>query len=168
IQSKIKKLEDENEKYIMVDEATGIKNGSAFISEMPIYMNLHRRHKMPISLVLVKLKHSDKLARIVGKELFEEIIIKCSKELGDILRHEDAKYLIGKNTFAYILICDEDGALIVKNRMKEAVSEIKLGKEKLYKDLNVEVQMGIFTQNEQVTDTMSFINLAEKELEYDV
>ena len=168
MQVKLVELEEENKKYIMVDESTGIKNGSAFINEMPIYMNLHKRHKMPITLVLVKVKHSDKLASIVGKDLFKEIIVKCSDELGDTLRYEDGKYLIDKKTFAYILICNEDGALIVRNRMKKAVAQIKLGREKLHNDLNVEVQIGIFTQNEQVVDTMSFINLAERELEYDV
>lgn len=168
LQVKISNLNDENKKYIMVDEATGIKNGSAFINEIPIYMNLHKRHNVPVTLVMVKLKHSDKLARIVGKDMFQEVITKCSDSLGDTLRYEDGKYLIDKNTFAYILVCNDEGALIVKNRMKEAVSKIKVGKEKLYKDLNIEVKIGIFTQNEQVVDAMSFINLAEKELEYDV
>ncbi|MBU3136127.1 diguanylate cyclase [Clostridium gasigenes] len=168
MQVKISELEEKNKKFIMMDESTGIKNGSAFINEMPIYMNLHKRYKMPITLVMVRLKYSDKLASIVGEDLFKEVIRKCSEVLGETLRYEDGKYLIDKKTFAYILICDEDGALVVKNRMKEAVREIKIGKEKLYKNLNVEVQIGGFTQNEQVIDPMNFINLAEKELEYDV
>ena len=168
MQESIDALKKENEKYIMVDECTEIKNASAFMNEMPIYMNLHKRYNMPITLVLVRLKHSKQLERIVGENFFKEIIKKCSDALGETLRYEDGKYLIHRNTFGYILICDEKGALIVKNRMKEAVKEIKIGQDKLYKDLNIEVQIGSFTQNEKVVDAMSFINLAEKELDYDV
>lgn len=168
VQTNISELKEENKKYIMIDESTGVKNGSAFINEMPIYMNLNKRYKMPITLLLVKIKHSDKIASIAGEDLFKQVIIKCSEELGDTLRYEDGKYLIDKKTFAYILICDYEGALIVKNRMKEAISKVKLGREKLYKDLNVEVQIGMYTQDEHVVDAMSFINLAERELEYDV
>lgn len=168
MQYDITSLKEENEKYIMVDGYTEMKNASAFMNEMPIYMNLHKRYNMPITLVIVKLKHSKKLERIVGEDLYKEIIKKCSEALSRTLRYEDGKYLIDKNTFAYILISDEKGALIVKNRMKKAIKEIKIGKERWYKDLNIEVQIGLFTQNEQVVDTMSFINLAEKELDYDV
>lgn len=168
IQIRLSDLEEENEKNVLVDDNTGIKNGRAFINEVPIYMNLHRRHDMSITLLLVKIKHSEKLAKIVGEDIFKEVIRSCSKAVTETLRYEDGKYLIDKNTFAFILICDEDGAVIVKNKMKKAVKSIKLGNKKFYRDLNIEIEIGSFTQNEQVVDGMSFINLAEKELEYDV
>lgn len=161
-------LEDENKKNVLVDKNTGIKNGRAFINEVPIYMNLHRRHNMSITLLLVRIRHSEKLAKIVGEDLFKDVIRSCSEAVIEKLRYEDAKYLIDNNTFAFILICNEDGAVIVKNKMKQAVKDINIGNEKFYKDLNIEIQIGAFTQNEQVVDGMSFMNLAEKELEYDV
>ena len=37
-----------------------------------------------------------------------------------------------------------------------------------YKDLNIEVQIGSYTINESINDSMDFIERAEKELEYDV
>lgn len=168
IQIRANELEEENKKNILVDDNTGIKNGRAFLNEIPIYMNLHKRHSMPITLLLVKIKHSDKLAKIVGEDLFREVIRSCSKAVSETLRYEDAKYLIDENTFAFILICNEDGAIIVKNKMKKAVKDVKVGNEKFYKDLNIEIEVGAFTQNEKVVDGISFVNLAEKELEYDV
>lgn len=168
-------IQDENlemlkqtEELVMVDEATGIRNQKAFINELPIYMNLHKRYDMPITLVLVRLKHSKTLSRIVGKEFFSDVLAKCSEALSDSLRFEDRKYIVNENTFAYILISNKDGANIVKNRMKEAIKEVKLGKDKLYSDLNIEVEIGSYSQNEEVTDSLQFINLAEKELDYDV
>ncbi len=43
-----------------------------------------------------------------------------------------------------------------------------MGKETLYNDLNIEVQIGSYTINESINDAMEFIERAEKELEYDV
>lgn len=168
MQIRINDLEEDNKKYVLIDENTGVKNGRAFINEIPIYMNLHKRHNMSVTLLLVKIKHSKKLVKIVGNEFFNIIIKTCSEAVNETLRYEDAKYLIDKNTFAFILICNEDGAVVVKNKMKETVKAVKVGNEKFYRDLNIEIQIGAFTQNEQVVDAMSFINLAEKELEYDV
>lgn len=168
IQVKIENLSEEREKYIMIDETTGIRNASAFLNELPIYMNLNKRYKIPITLILVRIKHSNKLVNIVGNEFFNEVLKRCSNNLSDSLRFEDRKYMMDKNTFAYIIVSDEEGSLVVKNRMKEAVNDLKLSRRDLYSDLNIEVQIGSYSQNEKVTDSMSFINLAEKELDYDV
>lgn len=168
IQYEVSKLAEEKEKYIMIDEATGIRNASAFLNELPMYVNLNKRYNIPITLILVRIKYSDKLVNIVGNEFFNKVLKSCSNSLKDTLRFEDRKYIMDKKTFAYIIVSNEEGALIVKNRMKEAVNHIKLSKGDLYSDLNIEVQMGSYTQDEKVTDSMSFINLAEKELDYDV
>ena len=72
------------------------------------------------------------------------------------------------DTFAFIIISDKDGASIVKNRLKRSIGELSIGKEELYNDLNIEVQVGSYTINETIDDSMEFIERAEKELEYDV
>lgn len=167
-QEKINVLEAQNKELIMIDDLTGLRNYSALINELPIYMNLHRRHNLQITLVLVRIKHSRRLTKIIGNEFFYEVQKKCSEVLTQSLRFEDRKYLIDKKTFAYILITDLKGATIVKNRMKEAIKQISIGKEVLYKDLNIEVQIGAYEQTKDIKDSMEFLTLAEKELDYDV
>ena len=90
------------------------------------------------------------------------------QELSDSLRFEDRKYILDDDTFAFIIISDKDGTSIVKNRLKKSIGELKIGKEQLYNDLNIEVQIGSYTINESINDSMDFIERAEKELEYDV
>ena len=157
-----------NEKYIKVDISTGLRNIGAFMEEMPVYINLYKRYNVHVSLILVRIKHGNRLVKIVGKEYFNKVLVKCSEELSDSLRFEDRKYILDDNTFAFIIISDKDGASIVKNRLKRSMGELSIGKEELYNDLNIEVQVGSYTINETIDDSMEFIERAEKELEYDV
>lgn len=157
-----------NEKFIKVDVSTGLRNISAFMEEMPVYIKLYKRYNVHVSLILVRIKYGNRILKIVGKEYFNKVFVKCSEELSDSLRFEDRKYIVDDDTFAFIIISDKDGASIVKNRLKKSIGELKMGKETLYNDLNIEVQIGSYTINESINDAMEFIERAEKELEYDV
>nr|WP_304285429.1 diguanylate cyclase [Clostridium paraputrificum] len=157
-----------NEKFIKVDVSTGLRNISAFMEEMPVYIKLYKRYNVHVSLILVRIKYGNRILKIVGKEYFNKVLVKCSEELSDSLRFEDRKYIVDDDTFAFIIISDKDGASIVKNRLKKSIGELKMGKETLYNDLNIEVQTGSYTINESINDAMEFIERAEKELEYDV
>lgn len=157
-----------NEKFIKVDVSTGLRNISAFMEEMPVYIKLYKRYNVHVSLILVRIKYGNRILKIVGKEYFNKVLVKCSEELSDYLRFEDRKYIVDDDTFAFIIISDKDGASIVKNRLKKSIGELKMGKETLYNDLNIEVQIGSYTINESINDAMEFIERAEKELEYDV
>ena len=157
-----------NEKFIKVDVSTGLRNISAFMEEMPVYIKLYKRYNVHVSLILVRIKYGNRILKIVGKEYFNKVLVKCSEELSDSLRFEDRKYIVDDDTFAFIIISDKDGGSIVKNRLKKSIGELKMGKETLYNDLNIEVQIGSYTINESINDAMEFIERAEKELEYDV
>ncbi|MDB2107725.1 GGDEF domain-containing protein [Clostridium paraputrificum] len=157
-----------NEKFIKVDVSTGLRNISAFMEEMPVYIKLYKRYNVHVSLILVRIKYGNRILKIVGKEYFNKVLVKCSEELSDSLRFEDRKYIVDDDTFAFIIISDKDGASIVKNRLKKSIGELKMGKDTLYNDLNIEVQIGSYTINESINDAMEFIERAEKELEYDV
>lgn len=168
IQNKATSLESDNENLVMMDEDLGIKNGKAFLNEIPIYINLNKRHGMDVSLLLVRIKHSKNMQKILGEDMYTEMLKNSSDILVKCVRYEDGKYLLDKNTFAYVLITDYEGALVVKNRMKKEIGEMKFKKKNFGRHLNVEISIGIYTQDEKVEDGLSFIKLAEKELDYDV
>ena len=149
-----------NEKFIKVDVSTGLRNISAFMEEMPVYIKLYKRYNVHVSLILVRIKYGNRILKIVGKEYFNKVLVKCSEELSDSLRFEDRKYIVDDDTFAFIIISDKDGASIVKNRLKKSIGELKMGKETLYNDLNIEVQIGSYTINESINDAMEFIERA--------
>lgn len=169
LQIQLNKVSTDNKNLVMIDETTGIRNSSALFNEIPIYMSMSKRYKLPVAIMLVKFKYSRKLKSIVGKDFFKDIIIECSNILEDSLRLEDRKYILNEeSTFAFILISDENGCEIVKKRFKENIEKINLDKNNLFKGLKLEIQVGYYSYNNDIKDAMDFVSKAEKEIYYDV
>ncbi|WP_411682439.1 diguanylate cyclase domain-containing protein [Clostridium thailandense] len=169
LQIQLNKANTDNKNLVMIDETTGIRNSSALFNEIPIYMNMCKRHKIPVAIMLVRFKYSRKLKSIVGKDFFKEIITECSEILEDSLRLEDRKYILNEeSTFAFILISDESGCEVVKKRFKENVERINLDKNSLFKGLKLEIQVGYYSYNNDIKDAMDFVARAEMEIDYDV
>lgn len=168
IQYRIDEILKDREEVAMVDKETGFRNLKAYMNEMPIYCNLHKRYNLPVTLILVRIKYGDKLKRIVGYDYYREILVKCFDEIRGSLRYEDRKYLIDEETFAYVLISEKEGVDIVKERLKIEINKMKVGKEKYYRDLDIQVAIGGYTLIDESLDSMEILVLAEKELDYDV
>lgn len=169
LQIQLSKAIENNKKLAMIDEETGIRNSSALFNEIPIYMNMNKRYKLPVAVMLVRFKYSKKLKSIVGKDFFKNIIVEYSEVMEDSLRLEDRKYILNdEDTFAFILISDEKGCEIVKDRLKSNLEKVSLEKSKMFKNLKLEVQVGYCKYNDKVKDAMDFIAKAEEEIYYDV
>lgn len=168
IQNKVKELEDENEELIMINPLTGDRNMKSFNNEVPIYISMNRRYKIPMTIMIVKFKYADRLKNIVGKDYFNNILVKSSEALGDSLRVEDRKYILDDNTFVYILLSDKEGSKIVEKRLKEKINNIEMKDNKFNKNINLEVQIGFYTYDGELDEPLDLLRAAEKELEYDV
>lgn len=169
LQIQLNKVSTDNKNLVMIDETTGIRNSSALFNEIPIYMSMSKRYKLPVAIMLVRFKYSRKLKSIVGKDFFKNIIIECSEILEDSLRLEDRKYILNdESTFAFILISDEKGCEIVKKRFKENIEKINLDKNNIFKGLKLEIQIGYYNYNKDIKDAMDFVAKAESEIYYDV
>jgi len=161
-------LINENSKLVMIDEDTNIRNQRALLIELPIYMKMSIRHKVPVTLFIVRIKFAEKLRSILGKEQYKTLLIQSSEVFEKSLRGEDIKYIIDYRTFAFLTITDINGAKIVKKRFNENVSKFDFSKESFYKNVKLDIQIGCYTFNNSVKDPLEFIKLAEKELEYDI
>lgn len=169
IQEQIIRLEKLSSELVMIDEATGIRNSSAFFNEMPIYMNMSKRYNLPVNLMLIRFKYKENLASLIGKEEFKNAFIKTSDTISNSLRYEDRKYVLDDRTFAFIIISTQDGCEIVKSRVKENISNMKLErKHRIHKNIKIEVEVGYYAYNDEVKDVFEFLELAKRELEYDV
>lgn len=169
IQEQVRKLEKLSSELVMIDEETGIRNSSAFFNEMPIYMSISKRYELPVNLMLIRFKYKENLANLIGKEGFKNAFIKTSDTISNSLRYEDRKYILDDRTFAFILISTPDGCEVVKKRVKENISSMKFeGKHKIHKNIKIEVEVGYYTYNDEVKDVFGFVELAKRELEYDV
>ncbi len=168
LQKENESLLDENSKLVMIDEDTNIRNQRALLIELPIYMKMSIRHKVPVTLFVVRIKFAEKLKSILGKEEYKALLIQASEVFEKSLREEDIKYLIDYRTFGFLTITDIDGAKVVKERFKENVSKFDFSKESFYKNVRVDIQIGSYTFDNSINDPLEFIKLAEKELEYDI
>ncbi|MCH3964838.1 MAG: GGDEF domain-containing protein [Clostridium sp.] len=169
IQMESKKIMAENKSFVMIDPLTGIRNSSALLNELPIYMNMSKRHGIPLSLMVVKFKYNSNLKSIAGMEFFRDILVKCSRSLENSLRIEDRKYILPEDDiFAFILISDENGCEIIKTRLKENINNMTLDRYDRLGNLKLEVQIGYYIYNEDIQNPMDFLSKAEKELDYDI
>lgn len=168
IQRKNERLVNENSKLVMIDEETNIRNERALLIELPIYMKMSIRHKVPVTLFVVRIKFAEKLRSILGQEQYKALLIQSSEVFEKSLREEDIKYIIDFRTFAFLTITDINGAKTVKERFKKNVNKFDFSKESFYKNVKLDIQIGCYTFDNSVSDPLEFIKLAEKELEYDI
>jgi GGDEF domain-containing protein len=168
LQNKVEELEDLNEELVMINPLTGDRNIKAFTNEIPIYISMNKRYNIPITIMIVKFKYGDRLKTIVGKDYFNNILIKSSGVLSESLRVEDRKYILNDSTFVYILISDNSGSKVVENRLKENIKNIEMKDRKFNKNINLEIQVGSYTYEGDIQDPLELLKKAEKELEYDV
>ncbi|MGL4571548.1 MAG: GGDEF domain-containing protein [Clostridium sp.] len=169
LQKQLSDLKVKNDTLVMIDHKTGLRNTRAFMNEMPIYISMTKRHKdLPVTLMVVNIKYSDRLRKLIGDDKYEEILISVSSRIESLLRDEDRKYILNDSTFAYILIAPKEGAEIVKNRLKDDIRKIALDKNSMLGGINLEIQVGFETWSDKIQDATDFLNKAEAASEYDV
>lgn len=162
-------LKDKNQKLVMIDSEVGIRNMKAFMNEMPIYISMVKRHRtIPLTLMVTRIKYSKNIRKIIGDEEYGKLIKLIGTKTSDMLRDEDRKYILSDDTFAYILITDENGSNIVKNRMKQRIDEIVIEESQVLGGVKVEIQVGVCEWKEEINNSIEFLRLAESELDYDV
>lgn len=131
-------------------------------------MKLSTRHKIPVTLLIVKIKFAEKLRSILGKEGYKLLLIQASQVLEKSLREEDIKYIIDDKTFGFLTITDMGGAKVVKERFRENINKYDFTKGSHYKKVKLDIQIGSYTFDNSIKDPLELIRLAEKELEYDI
>lgn len=169
IQKELTELKERNDKLVMIDHKTGIRNSRALMNEMPIYMSMAKRHKeIPVTLMVTRIKYSDRLRKLIGDEKYDQIILSFSSRISGLLRDEDRKYILNDATFAYILLAPKEGAEVVRKRLKNDISKIVLDEDSILGGINLEVQIGFETWNDEIIDAADFLKKAEIAGDYDV
>lgn len=168
LQNRLTELENINNTLATVDSLTGDGNTQAFIRELPIYLSMNKRYDIPVTIMVVRVKHSNRLKNILGKSYLNGILVESSKAMRESLRIEDKRYVLSDDMFAYILISSKDGSKIVKDRLKDSVKRLDVKNNKFDKSINIELQIGSYYYDGESNDPLEIIDKAEKELEYDL
>ncbi|NFK77040.1 diguanylate cyclase [Clostridium botulinum] len=169
IQSINTRLQKEYRDLITIDKTTGLSNLKGFYIDLDREMSKAKRHELNLSLMIVKIQYYDELNAILGEKEMEEILKIISNVITLAIRGEDISYKLNKDTLAILMPSTNlQGAEVVKNRIKESISEENLKIKQEDKNVNIDIKVGIVEYKNTIKEAFEFKELAEKELEYDV
>ena len=169
VQEKITSLNDSVELLSGFDEDTNLLNERMFYYQLKRYMAMSNRGYINVSVMVVKLKYYNDIKKLVGKQSMSNIMNGIGTIITEVTRLEDIQFVVDENgIFSLIVICDLDGATIIKNRIKEKVKKMELvGRLKIY-NLDLEMKIGIAQCNKDVESEIELKKLADDNMEYDV
>jgi len=169
VQADNAKLSREFEDYVTVDQNTGLDNVKAFYGVLNQHMGISRRFKLPLSLMLVNMTYFDDIRNIVGPERMRDILKMIGEQMIQFTRTEDCSYMLEDGrTFALLLFTNKEGALVVKERIKDGVKKFNLDNSAKAVSIKTELRIGIAEYLDHGQDVLEFRKSAEKEMEYDV
>ncbi|NUU62934.1 diguanylate cyclase domain-containing protein [Paenibacillus agri] len=154
-----------------VDENTDLRNSVAFQKDASLFTGISTRYKIPLTLLVVKVKYWDEIRRLIPEEQLTEAIYDLSQISQSSIRTNDAIYLLDKDdaTWGLLLFTDRDGAKIVIERIKDKLLELNdngfMSKYKVKLGLKIGA---VQYQPDTIENPLDFIVQAKKQLEYDV
>jgi two-component system cell cycle response regulator len=107
------------EKHATIDALTGLFNRRHFESRLRGESSNARRHRRPLSLVLIDLDHFKSVNDTFGHEEGDNVLVRSAAAIRALLRSEDAAFRYGGEEFVVLLRdCDAESAAIVGNRLR--------------------------------------------------
>lgn len=165
----VKTVQNEKDALVTIDNNTGFGNIKSFYMDVEAEIARTKRHKMPLSIMIIEIIHVDELISLYGKDKFSNIIRIISNSITKASRTEDYRYRISEKAFALIMpTTDLEGATVLKNRIKEDLIDVNVMEEKTLQTYNFEVRIGVKQYSDAIKDKINFKKEAEKEVEYDV
>ena len=163
------RLIENHKSLVTIDKDTGLGNIKLFYMNLDKEISKAKRHNTPCTLMMVKLPYYKEIKKIIG----ENKTSKLMKEISDIIlsstRNEDDSYTLENDTLAIVMpVTDLQGALIVKNRIKERIVDLNLDLKSEKNYANVDVKISIVEYRDEIKNSMEFKLIAEEELQYDV
>ncbi|WP_309271715.1 GGDEF domain-containing protein [Paenibacillus sp.] len=171
LQQEAVQLQKRNASLATLDERTNLKNSLSFQSDATIFMALSNRYDIPLTLLVMTVKHWDELSRMISQAQITEMIYDISRMSETSIRMNDSLYMLNTDhpTWGLLLFTDQDGANVVVQRLKEKVESFNTiefsGKYKL----DMKLTIGAIQYNSQEIPTpLDFIVKARQKMEYDV
>ena len=166
--SNIKLLENQ-QNLVTIDQETGLKNIRLFYANLDKEMSKAKRHNTPCTLMIIKLPYYKDIKNIIGQNETNKLM----RHVGDIIlqsiRNEDDIYVVEHDTLAVIMpVTNLQGASIVKNRIKQRITDFNLDLRSYKKQISVDTKISVVEYKKQIKNSMEFKLLAEEELQYDV
>ena len=157
------------DELVTIDPLTGLYNLKSFYHDIHMQIKYSQRNNVPITLMIVQLRHKQELQKIFKKREFDGIKQKVAQLVEDSLRVEDRLYCIDDmGGLAVILSCNDVGAAIVGKRIHAKVKEKDAFDGIVKGSLRADVQIAFAEYNETHKDIIEYKRMVEGELQYDV
>ncbi|MRN54076.1 diguanylate cyclase domain-containing protein [Paenibacillus monticola] len=173
-----RQLQTENERLVKktanlatVDENTDLRNSFSFQKDAVLFTGISTRYKIPLTLLVVKVKYWNEIRRLIPEEQLAEAIYDVSQINQSSIRTNDALYLLDKEdaTWGLLLFTDNDGAKIVIERLKYKLQELNDTEFSRKYKVSLGLKIGaVEYQADTIENPFDFIVQAKKQLEYDV
>jgi len=146
----------------LTDPLTGAGNRVALSNTLEREISLARRHKHPLSIMVMDIDKfksiNDRFGHSAGDQILKEIVVELQKSN----RNTDLTYRYGGEEFVILLNqTDEEGALIIAERVREAIESMEVTYDT--QKIKTSISIGVTTFCE--TDSSdSLFNRADKAL----
>ncbi len=118
-QSQLEVLYREAREDSLHDGLTGLGNHRSFQEELDRQLDLYRRHRVPVALLLIDLDDLKVVNDGEGHPAGDRLLVAMANAIRDTLRYGDRAFRIGGDEFAVILPhTDSDNALVAANRLR--------------------------------------------------
>ncbi|CEQ26857.1 GGDEF domain-containing protein [Paraclostridium sordellii] len=163
------KLEREYENLVTIHEDTGLLNVKAFYMNLEREISKAKRHKTELTLMLVKLPYYKETKKILGESKTNKLMKDISNVITKSTRIEDERYTIENDTIAIIMPnTGEDGANIVKERIKIGISDISLSLKNNKNYISIDTKIAAVEYKKDIKSPIEYKTYVQEELQYDV
>ncbi|MFD3261162.1 GGDEF domain-containing protein [Paenibacillus lentus] len=171
LQQEKEQLQAKNASLATLDERTNLKNTRSFQSDATIFMALSNRYQIPLTLLVMTVKHWDELSRMVSEAQITDMVYDISRMSETSIRMNDSLYMLNADhpTWGLMLFTDEDGAKVVIQRLKEKAESFNTVEFSSKYKLDMKLTVGAIQYNaEEITEPLDFIAKARQKMEYDI
>jgi diguanylate cyclase (GGDEF)-like protein len=144
-----------------LDSLTGVKNRTAFDSNFSREIELNRRKKSGLSLIVMDIDFFKRINDQYGHAVGDLVLRQVAKAIEESIRSSDALYRYGGEEFVVVLNgTDQSGARLLADRIRENIESLSID---ALKDLQVTLSLGVSMMNDGDT-TESLFKRADEAL----
>lgn len=164
-------LREQVEELVMVNSLTGLYNLRSMYVDLQRQAAYSKRNKIPLSLMIVKLRYAPELKKILSRRQYESVLQEVARMVTDAVRLEDRTYSLDNDgTVGIILTCIQADSAAVYRRIRATVEQKDAFKDITGNALRVEVRIACLQYDEETYEgnMVTFKQRVENELQYDV